>query len=44
MLRSVTQPNERDSTGALAVEHGRITTMDGTSIAESFQTRPTTQR
>jgi acyl-CoA thioesterase len=34
----------RDSTGGLAVEHGRITTMDGTLVAESFQTRLTTQR
>jgi acyl-CoA thioesterase len=33
-----------DSTGGLAVEHGRITLMDGTMVAESFQTRLTTQR
>lgn len=34
----------RDSTSGLAVEHGRITTMDGTLVAESFQSRLTTQR
>lgn len=28
-----------DSTGGLAVEHGRITQSDGTVVAESFQTR-----
>lgn len=33
-----------DSTGGLAVEHGRLTHMDGTVVAESFQTRLTTQR
>ena len=33
-----------DSTGGLAVEHGRITRMDGTLVAESLQTRLTTQR
>lgn len=29
----------RDSSGGLAVEHGRIGRMDGTVLAESFQTR-----
>lgn len=33
-----------DSTGGLAVEHGRLTLMDGTIVAESFQTRLTTGR
>jgi len=33
-----------DSTGGLAVERGRLTRMDGTIVAESFQTRLTTQR
>ena len=28
----------------LAVEHGRITLMDGTMVAESLQTRLTVQR
>jgi hypothetical protein len=32
-----------DSTGGLAVEHGRITQMDGTAVAESFHTRLTAQ-
>jgi acyl-CoA thioesterase len=32
-----------DSTGGLAVEHGRITHMDGTVVAESFHTRLTAQ-
>lgn len=32
-----------DSTGGLAVEHGRITQMDGTVVAESFHTRLTAQ-
>jgi acyl-CoA thioesterase len=32
-----------DSTGGLAVERGRITKMDGTVVAESFQTRLTAQ-
>ena len=32
-----------DSTGGLAVEHGRITQLDGTVVAESFQTRLTAQ-
>ncbi len=32
----------QESTGGLAVEHGRITTMDGTMVAESFETRLTT--
>ena len=31
------------STGGLAVEHGRIAERDGTLVAESFQTRLTTQ-
>ena len=30
-----------DSTGGLATEHGRITQLDGTVVAESFQTRLT---
>jgi acyl-CoA thioesterase len=33
-----------DSAGGLAVEHGRIAHMDGTVVAESFQTRLTTGR
>lgn len=32
-----------NSTGGLAVEHGRITLADGTVVAESFQTRLTAQ-
>lgn len=32
-----------DSSGGLAVEHGRIGLRDGTIVAESFQTRLTTQ-
>jgi acyl-CoA thioesterase len=32
-----------DSTGGLAVEHGQLTQMDGTVVAESFQTRLTAQ-
>ena len=32
-----------NSTGGLAVEHGRITQGDGTVVAESFQTRLTAQ-
>jgi len=32
-----------DSTGGIAVERGRITKMDGTVVAESFQTRLTAQ-
>ena len=32
-----------DSTGGLAVEHGRIAQMDGTVVAESFHTRLTVQ-
>lgn len=32
-----------DSTAGLAVEHGRLTQMDGTVVAESFQTRLTAQ-
>jgi acyl-CoA thioesterase len=32
-----------DSTGGIAVERGRITLMDGTVVAESFQTRLTAQ-
>jgi hypothetical protein len=32
-----------DSTGGLAVERGRITELDGTVVAESFQTRLTAQ-
>jgi hypothetical protein len=32
-----------DSTGGLAVEHGRIIQKDGTVVAESFQTRLTAQ-
>ena len=32
-----------DSSGGLAVEHGRIALRDGTIVAESFQTRLTTQ-
>ena len=32
-----------DSTGGLAVERGRITQLDGTVVAESFQTRLTAQ-
>ena len=32
-----------NSTGGLAVEHGRITRLDGTVVAESFQTRLTAQ-
>lgn len=32
-----------NSTGGLAVEHGRIATLDGTVVAESFQTRLTAQ-
>ncbi len=32
----------RESSGGLAVEHGRITTADGTLVAESLQTRLTT--
>lgn len=32
-----------NSTGGLAVEHGRITLLDGTVVAESFQTRLTAQ-
>jgi acyl-CoA thioesterase len=32
-----------DSTGGVAVERGRITLMDGTVVAESFQTRLTAQ-
>lgn len=31
------------SSAGLGVEHGRLTTMDGTVVAESFQTRLTTQ-
>jgi hypothetical protein len=30
-----------DSTGSLTVEHGRIILLDGTVVAESFQTRLT---
>jgi acyl-CoA thioesterase len=33
-----------NSTGGLAVEHGRITLADGTVVAESMQTRLTSQR
>lgn len=33
----------RESTGGLAVEHGRITRPDGTMVAESLQTRLTAQ-
>ena len=33
-----------DSAGGLAVEHGRIAPMDGTVVAESFQTRLTAER
>lgn len=33
-----------DSAGGLAVEHGRITRIDGTVVAESFQTRLTAGR
>jgi acyl-CoA thioesterase len=33
-----------DSAGGLAVEHGRLTLMDGTVVAESFQTRLTAER
>jgi acyl-CoA thioesterase len=32
-----------DSTGGLAVERGRLTELDGTVVAESFQTRLTAQ-
>ena len=32
-----------DSTGGLAVERGRLTRLDGTVVAESFQTRLTTR-
>ena len=32
-----------ESTGGLAVEHGRTTRLDGTVVAESFQTRLTAQ-
>ena len=32
-----------DSTGGLAVERGRLTQLDGTVVAESFQTRLTAQ-
>lgn len=34
----------RESTGGLAVEHGRIMRTDGTAVAESFHTRLTAQR
>ena len=33
-----------DSAGGLAVEHGRLTRLDGTVVAESFQTRLTAGR
>jgi acyl-CoA thioesterase len=33
-----------DSAGGLAVEHGRLTLLDGTVVAESFQTRLTAER
>ena len=33
-----------DSAGGLAVEHGRLTQLDGTVVAESFQTRLTVGR
>ncbi|MDP1795470.1 MAG: thioesterase family protein [Acidimicrobiales bacterium] len=33
----------QNSTGGLAVEHGRVTTLEGTVVAESFQTRLTAQ-
>ena len=32
-----------DSSGGIAVEHGRITQIDGTVVAESFHTRLTAQ-